>query len=163
MLFDSTTNVLLSAITVVHNTAGLMGGGVYLRKRSTYVGFAGVRFEGNTCTRGSGGALYIGASCSFIAIGGLQPLLQTLDGPDCMGIGPSCLTSRTIADKTLTGGAGFTALGFFVTFLTQPLNVITHGTDHAYVGNYKYGLKSAGNQGAYLQEPLDPITLVNSE
>jgi predicted outer membrane repeat protein len=157
MLFDSTTNALLSSVAVVQNTAGLMGGGVYLRKQSTYIGFAGVRFEGNTCTRGSGGALYVGAGCRFISIGGLQPLLQTAESPPCTPLAP-CVILSSHLDATLTGGEGFTALGFFATFPTRAAGSIVRCTDHAYVGSYKYGLRTVDGQTTCSQEPLDPTT-----
>ena len=151
-MIDTTTNALVSSISAVQNTAGLTGGGIYVRKQSAYIGFAGAHFEGNMCTLGSGGALYVDDSCSYISIGGLQPLLQTVP------IASSGSTPIIKYDKTITGGVGFTALGFFVTFPTQASNIITYCSDHAFVGTYKYGRKPTGDGSTCAQEFLDPTT-----
>jgi predicted outer membrane repeat protein len=71
---ESCSRINIVQTTLTRNTAQTDGGGIYYAASTQFISVISSTFTENAALNGSGGAMYFRATCSRIAIGGLQSL-----------------------------------------------------------------------------------------
>ena len=143
LFFNIANQISIALCTFASNIAD-NGGAIYIDIQSTFIGMTAVLFLRNVALSGAGGAVYVGASCSYISFGGPMPLLET-----CQGVCDQAINidanlfghSNTIIQEP----TNLHVIGYYVVFNDVPRNVFYWCGDRAVVGDYVYGYGSGYN------------------